>query len=314
MTSYGLLSLADDPTDPEIGPGGGAQVERLKLIVESAVLAEQAGFARIGLGEHHTSVTLLACLDPVRVAEDLATLDVLSDGRAEVTVARGVAAPTMIAFGIADADSLRPRFDEALRLLLRLLTEDSVTWSGHFRSPLRDVCLQPRPVQQPHPRVAIGGGLSTISCDLAVELGLPLVLPSLFRRPENYLPIVERYRAGMISRGWAKRISVGYPSYVHVARTSQEARARWRPYLERYVRFAVERREGADCPPDYQSMIDGSVAICGSPAEVADRIDSVNDLLGLDVHYMMVDAGGLPPGLEREVIERLGSEVLPRLR
>ncbi|HEY0464723.1 MAG TPA: LLM class flavin-dependent oxidoreductase, partial [Polyangiaceae bacterium] len=127
MTSYGLLSLADHLPDPATGQCI-TQVERFQLIVESAVSAEQAGFQRVGVGEHHfghyilpspfvllgaiaaktqhirlgTSVTLLAGLDPVRVAEDLVTLDAISNGRAELTVARGVEIATQVAFGITD--------------------------------------------------------------------------------------------------------------------------------------------------------------------------------------------------------------------
>jgi alkanesulfonate monooxygenase SsuD/methylene tetrahydromethanopterin reductase-like flavin-dependent oxidoreductase (luciferase family) len=337
VTRLGLLSLADDMTDPTTGQRA-SRAERLQQIVDAAVMAEQAGFAHVGLGEHHfgpyilpspflllaaiaartrrirlgSAVTLLACLDPVRVAEDLATLDLVSGGRAELTVARGVEPSTMNAFGITDSDTLRARFDEHLRLLLRLLTEDQVTWSGRFRSPLRDVRLSPRPVQTPHPTISVGGGLSTISCDLAAELGLPLALPSLFRFPEDYLPIVDRYRAGMAARGWSDRASVSYPSYVHVARTSQEARARWRPHLEAYGRFAVECRGSYGRPMDYESLLRGP-AICGSPAEVIDRIAEINQQLGLAVHYLMLDAGGLPPDQVRDVIDLLGSDVLPRL-
>jgi len=338
MTSYGLLSLADHLPDPTTGRST-TQAERFQLIVESALHAEQAGFERIGIGEHHfghyilpspfvllgaiaaktrrirlgTSVTLLAGLDPVRVAEDLATLDTLSNGRAELTVARGVEITTQAAFGITDESELRPRFDENLRLLLRLLTEERVSWSGRFRSPLRDVRLEPRPLQKPHPPLWVGGGLSTISCDLAADLGLPLSLPSLFCFPEDYLSILERYRSKMEDSGMAERISVAYPSYVHVARTSQEARKRFRPYLENYVRAAQTCRKSQGRPIDYESLLEGP-ALCGSPAEVVDRIANINATLGLDNHYLMPDLGGLPAPLLHEVLELLGQEVLPRLR
>jgi alkanesulfonate monooxygenase SsuD/methylene tetrahydromethanopterin reductase-like flavin-dependent oxidoreductase (luciferase family) len=338
MTALGLLSLADHLPDPVSGRTT-SQAERFRLIVESAVLAESAGFGHLGLGEHHfgnyilpspplllatiagkthkirlgTSVTLLANLDPLRVAEDLLTLDVLSNGRAEMTVARGVMVSSLGAFGIADESDLRPRFEENLRLLLRLLTEENVTWSGRFRAPLHEVRLEPRSVQHPFPTLTVGGGLSTVSCDLAADLGLPLTLPSLFRYPEDYLPIVERYRERMTAKGWADRIAVSYPSYVHVAKTSQEARARWRPYLESYVRFAVGCRGSFGRPLEYEGILEGS-AICGSPAEVADRIASTNALLGLKVHYLMADLGGLPAALLHEVIDLIGSEVLPRIQ
>jgi alkanesulfonate monooxygenase SsuD/methylene tetrahydromethanopterin reductase-like flavin-dependent oxidoreductase (luciferase family) len=337
VTSYGLLSLADLLPDPVTGHEL-SQVERYELIISSAVRAEQAGFAALGLGEHHfshyilpdpmmllaavavrtstirmgTAVTLLANLDPLRVAEDLAMLDVLSRGRAQMTFARGVMESTMSAFGIENVDDLRPRFEENLRLVIRLLTEETVTWSGQFRSPLHEVRIEPRPLQKPHPPLVIGGGLSTVSCDLAVELGFPLTLPSLFRYPEDYVPIVERYRADMAARGRRERAEVSYPSYVHVAATSQEAERRWRPYVENYVEFATDFRGSFGRPLHYEGILKGP-AICGSPAQVLERVAEVNEVLGLNRHYMMVDLGGLPSHLVFEVIDLLGAEVLPHL-
>jgi alkanesulfonate monooxygenase SsuD/methylene tetrahydromethanopterin reductase-like flavin-dependent oxidoreductase (luciferase family) len=331
------MSLADHLPDPLTGEQL-TQAERYELITTSAIEAEQAGFALLGLGEHHfshyilpdpmmllaavaartttirmgTAVTLLANLDPLRVAEDLAMLDVLSLGRAQMTFARGVMESTMAAFGIENVNDLRPRFEENLRLVIRLLTEDSVTWSGQFRAPLNGVRLEPRPLQKPHPPLIIGGGLSNVSCDLAVDLGLPLTLPSLFRYPEDYLPIVQRYRERMAETGQAAKAELSYPSYVHVAANGQEARRRWRPYLENYVRFATDFRGSFGRPLDYEGIL-GGAAVCGSPAEVVDRVGYLNELLGLNRHYMMVDLGGLPRRLVFEVIELLGAEVLPQL-
>jgi len=338
MTSYGLLNLADHLPDPLTGQSI-AQADRFLRIVQTAVRAEQAGFERVGIGEHHfghyilpspfvvlgaiaartrtlrlgTSVTLLAGLDPLRVAEDLVSLDALSNGRAELTVARGVEVATQAAFGIANADELRARFDENLRLLQRLLTEESVTWSGHFRPPLRDVRLEPRPVQTPHPPLWMGGGLSTISCDLAVELALPLSLPSLFCFPEDYLPILERYRGGMTANGNAEKISVAYPSYVHVARTSQEARARFRPYFENYSSAVSTCRGGKGRSLDYETQLEGAM-LCGSPGEIIDKIKRIDTMLGLKHHYLMPDFGGLSARLLDESMALLESDVLPHLR
>ncbi|MDH4143601.1 MAG: LLM class flavin-dependent oxidoreductase [Acidimicrobiia bacterium] len=337
MTSLGLLSLADHLSDPLTGEQT-TQAERYRQIIDQALRAEAAGFGHLGLGEHHfshyilpapllllsaiasetrtirvaTAVTLLANLDPLRVAEDLAMLDVISGGRAEITFARGVMESTMSAFGIEDVNELRPRFEENLRLVIRLLTEEEVTWDGHYRSPLERVRLEPRPIQQPHPTIYIGGGLSTVSCDLAAELGLPLVMPSLFRYPEDYLPIIERYRERMAANGHAERIRLAFPSYCHVARTSQEARQRWRPYLEHYVEYASDFRGGFGRPLDYDGLLSGP-AICGSPAEVVERIGRVNELLGLDTHYLLFDLGGLPDAVLWEVLDLMGDQVVPQL-
>lgn len=337
MTSYGILSLADYLEDPH-GGGRVSQAARLQRVVDMAVQAEEAGFAAFGVGEHHfsgyilsapelvlaaatartsrirlgTSVTLLANTDPVRQAEQLATLDVLSNGRAEMTFARGVSEDTANAFGIADFDELRPRFEEYLRLVLRLFTEESVTWEGTYRSPLNDIRLEPRPIQQPHPGVWIGGGLSNTSAELAAALGLPLFLPSLFRWPEDYLDVVERYRQRFVEAGHGETIRLGFPSYVHVAATSQEARRRWRPHLEHYRDFALTIRSAFGRETDFDSLLQGP-AICGSPAEVVERVGEIDELLGLDRHLFLLDAGAVPDDVLADEMELLASEVLPNL-
>jgi len=337
MTGYGILSLADHLANPITGVRG-SQAERLRRVVETAVDAEAAGFLVFGVGEHHfsdyilsapelvlaaaaakterillgTSVTLLANTDPVRQAEQLAMLDVLSGGRAEMTFARGVSEATAHAFGIADFDELRPRFEEYLRLVLRLFTEESVTWNGEYRAPLEDIRLEPRPIQQPYPSVWIGGGLSTTSSELAATLGLPLFLPSLFRWPVDYLEMVDFYRSRFAEVGHDEEPRVGFPSYLHVAATSQAARRRWRPYLEHYCDFALTVRSAFGRETDFDSLLEGP-AICGSPAEVVERIHEIDEQLGLERHLFLLDAGGVPPEILAEEMELLATDVLPKL-
>lgn len=338
VVDLGLLSLVDVLPDPATGRTPSV-AERYQALVRMAVHGEAAGFCTLGVGEHHfsryalpspflvlshvaaatktielgTSVTLLANADPVRIAEDLATLDVLSAGRAEATFARGVDINTMTAFGIESIDELRPRFEEHLRLVLRLLTEDEVTWEGQFRAPLDKVRLEPRPVQQPHPRINIGGGLSTVSADLAAALGLPFVLPSLFRFPDDYKAIVERYRSRMIANGFADKVSITFPCYLHVARTTQQARQRWRPYFESYVEFASMVRSAGARSFEFDVLTAGP-AVCGSPAEAVDRLGSMAELLGLNRLLVLIDAGGIPASTVDDVIELTGAEVIPLLR
>lgn len=322
-----LLILGDHLPDPHTGRSV-SECDRLRAMVEQAVVAEEAGFAGVAIGEHHftryivsapelllatiadrtstlrlsTGVTLLAHHDPVRVAENLATLDVLSRGRAELIVARGVSQRTDVAFGVQD--DLRARFDENLRLLLRLLEEKHVTWEGKYRSPLLDVTTTPRPVQQPRPLVWIGSG-SAVSADLAVELGLPLMLPSTLRDPSTHRPVVERYRAAMGGRG-----RVALPSHVFVAPTAAEARATWRPHLTAYAEFADPWRGDGDV--DVDLLMEGA-AVCGDPAEVTERLNRLTDLLSLDAQLVMADIGGLPHQAVLDTIRLFGREVLPNL-
>jgi alkanesulfonate monooxygenase SsuD/methylene tetrahydromethanopterin reductase-like flavin-dependent oxidoreductase (luciferase family) len=133
-----------------------------------------------------TGVTLLANLDPVRVAEDYATVDAISNGRVELSVGRGILVDTYEVFG-QKPDESRERFRENLELLRRLWSETDVSWSGRFRAPLDRVTVEPRPVQAPHPPIWVGGGSSPASVDLAVELGLPLMLPSVLAPPADFL-------------------------------------------------------------------------------------------------------------------------------
>ncbi len=329
VSTYEILSLIDHLPDPVSGHVP-TQQERIRSAVDQAVATEALGFSGFNVGEHHfgryimpapelllayaaartsrirlgTSVSLLANLDPVRFAEQLSVLDVLTDGRIEVTFARGASEATAKAFGSESFEELRPKFDESLRLVLRLLEEEEVSWTGQHRTPLDGVRLEPRPLQPARQMIWVGGGLSTISADLASDLGLRFMLPSLFRWPEDYSEIVARYRERTAANGFTDGIEVGFPTYVHVAPTSQLARQRWRPYLESYRDFAMSLRGSFGRPVDYDSLLDGP-AIAGSPAEVVERISAIDETLGLDRQLFLLDVGGLPEGLLGESMELL---------
>lgn len=143
-------------------------------------------------------------------------------------------------------------------------------------------------------------------------LDMPLFLPSLFRWPVDYVEIVDHYRAKREELGHHAPATVGFPSYLHVASTSQQARRRWRPYLEHYRDFALTLRSSFGRDTDFESLIAGP-AICGSPAEVVERIHQIDEELGLSRHIFLLDAGGIPDGLIAEQMELLATEVLPHL-
>lgn len=329
-----LLVLGDHLPDPNTGHQV-PEADRITAVVEAAVVAEAAGFTGIAVGEHHferyvvsapqlvlasiaartdtlrlaTAVTLLAHGDPVRFAEELATLDVLSGGRAELAVARGVAPRADAAFGI-EPDDLRPRFEEGLRLLLRLLTETDVTWRGRYRAPLNRVTVTPRPVRRPD--LWVGSG-SAVSADLAAELGLPLMLPSTLVDPDKYLPIVQRYRERIAAAGHGLgRVSL--PSHLYVGPTTDSARERWAPHLMSYAAFAHPWR-GTGQPSDLivNELLTGA-AVVGDPTAVADQLNDLTARLGLDAHLVLMDAGGLPAADVHDAIRLFGAEVIPRLK
>lgn len=345
---YGILTLGDHLPDPHTGRTVSLP-ERYRQIVEMAVRAEALGFELFLVGEHHfcdyvvsspavvlaavaertsrlrlgTGVSLLANHDPVRVAEDYATADVLSGGRVDLVVGRGLFRRTYADFG-QDPDASREAFEEKLQLLLRLWGDGAVTWSGRHRSPLDAVTIQPRPTQRPHPPVWIAGGTSFASVDTAAAGGHGLILPTLVPPPSTFVPLARRYHEAFDAAGHDPATRrMGACSHVHVAPTSQAARQRWRPYHMNYFCWLMEtlmpwggmnvgRGRSDFSTPAFETLLAGP-SICGSPAEVSDKIASVAEMLGLDTHISMLDHGGMPAPIVEESMDLLASEVLPQL-
>lgn len=341
----GLLSLGDHVTDPVTGrrqtPG-----ERHRTIVDECVLAESCGFSSVHLGEHHfleyilsapqvvlasiaartstirlsTGVTLAANLDPVRVAEDYATVDAVSGGRVEPVFGRGTFFPGVFeVFGQEEREA-KERFAESVELIKRLWAEEDVTWEGRFRPSMRNTTVHPRPTQADIP-VWIGGGVSTDSIDLAARLGCRLMLPTVFGEWKIFEPAVERYKEKWEEYGRdPKDRRIGAVSHFFVARDSADAKRRWMPryqaYLEAVHSWQVQsfRQAGLDASRNpfhsADKMLD-TVAICGSPAEVLDRMGEIQQLLQLDTHILMLDMGGIAENELFEAIELTGSEVIP---
>jgi alkanesulfonate monooxygenase SsuD/methylene tetrahydromethanopterin reductase-like flavin-dependent oxidoreductase (luciferase family) len=340
-----LLTFGDHLPDPVTGETT-TVAERHNGIVESFVAADAAGFFGANLGEHHvgnfvssnppvtlaavagrtsalrlgTAVTLLANLDPLRVAEDYATLDVLSGGRVDVVVGRGNLFPaTYEVFG-QQLDDSRQLFEENIELLLRLWTENDVTWKGLGRPPLNSVTLNPKPVQTPHPPLWIGGGGSPETAELAARLGLPLALPSAFADPSRFAPVVEAFvqRWQELQGVHATRPSIAASWHMHVERDSARAKQRWEPRYAAYHQWFGDqvRLHNPDYVAprfDYEWMLTSGSALAGSPAEVVDKLGRLAERLQADTHLVYLDMGGAPLRETLEMIELIGSDVIPQL-
>ena len=336
----GLLTLGDRLADPATGAIR-TEAQRHRSIVEQAVRAEALGFHSVHVGEHHlsdymlsappvvlaaigehtdrlalsTGVTLMATLDPVRVAEDYATVDALSGGRAEIVAGRGsFFQKTFDAFGFDAADSA-DLFAENVELLLRLLRDGEVTWQGRFRSSLEEARVRPAPVGELP--VWIGGGASTRTIELAATLGCPLMLPSVFAAPEHFVPMVEHYRGAWEAAGHAGPPVVGACCHCHVAPTAEQARGPfldwYRNYWEWVQALIAEFSPGAPVLPFDRDVLLSGPAIVGSPAQVVDRIGEWGELLGLSRHLFMFDLGGIPDGPLFDTLDLFGAEVIPQL-
>ncbi len=344
-----MLSLGDWLPDPVTGhrPTEG---DRHRQIVEQAVVAERAGFGAIHLGEHHFSdyiltsppvvlaaiaartstirlsngVALAANLDPVRVAEDYATVDVLSGGRLEPCFGRGNIYPDVYTFFGQSADEATSRFGENVRLIDRLWRADEpVTWTGEHRAPLVDVQVHPRPEQRPRPPIWIGGGWSPDTIALAVDIGAGLMLPTVVGTWEMFAPVVDSYieQWDAAGRDPADR-RIGCCTHFWAASHGNVARETWKPrylsYLEAVAQWVdqSQRRSGRGGGGfgvgDFDEML-STVAICGSVDEVVDRMGVAAAMLQLDTQLLMLDMGGVPDEELFETIEFTGAEVIPRV-
>lgn len=338
----GLLTLGDLLPDPATGVCRN-DAQRHRAIVEMCVRAEGLGFDIVHLGEHHgngyqlsappvvlaaigertsrlrlsTGVALAPHLDPVRMAEDYATLDCLSGGRTEIVAGRGsFFARTFEYFG-QDSGQSRALFDEHVELLVRLLREEEVSHpAGKLRPPLQGFTSRPRPVGQLP--VWLGGGASKETPLLAARLGLPLMLPSVFAAPDAFAQFAQVFRDAWQEAGHPGTPLVGACAHCHVAPTSQQARATFEPHYRQYWAWVQElvlayTPRARPLPFDFDEMLTGP-AICGSPAEVIDRIGHWKDVLGLDRLAFMFDLGGIPVPVMDEAMDLFASEVLPEVR
>ena len=343
MMPTGLLSLGDLTTDAITGVRP-TPAARHRSLVEQAVLAEQVGFDSVHLGEHHfceyilsapqivlgaiaerttnlrlsTGVTLGANLDPLRVAEDYATVDLLSGGRVEPVIGRGSYFPHVFdAFG-QDARLARSMFAEHVELLCNVWSNENVTWSGQHRPPIENVTVHPRPMQQPRPPIWLGAGSSMESIDLAARLGLRLMLPTVFGTIDAFRPAVDRYIEQWDRSGHDPGLRrIGACHHCHVGRTTASARAAMEPRYRTYIEWVNEltawssngRSPGLGAF-DFDRLA-ATTAICGSPAEVIERMAKIRETLSLDTQILMFDFGGMPEDLLMETIALTGTEVLP---
>lgn len=331
----GLITFGSLLPDPLSGRTL-TQHQRLRDVVGAARTAEELGFAWYTVGEHHfgerdvipspvvvlaaiaehtstirlaTGTTLVANRDPVLVAEDYALLDQLSRGRLEL-IAGGSFFPEPYAVFAQDPDSKAARKRENVELLIRLWSEDRVSWDGTYRPPLDRVRVQPR-LHQSRPPLWISGGSKPDSVTLAVDHGLPMVIGTTARRPSEWAPAFEAYRTLWRERGRPGPPGrLGAASHTFVARTSQQARTLWATYIESYL--------SARTPPpvlDFDAHIgpDGP-ALCGSPAEVLDKLGTLRECWGHDLHLLAIDIGGIPQAEVAAATELVAFDVLPHLR
>ena len=315
--------------------------QRMRQLLETIELADQVGLNLFAIGEHHrseflasaplvilgaaaartarirlsTAVTVLSSDDPVRVFQDFATLDLLSNGRAEIMAGRGSFTESFPLFGydLQDYDEL---FAEKLELLIQLRKSERVTWAGKHRPALSNLGVYPRPVQENLPIwVAVGG--TPESAVRAGVLGLPMALAIIGGMPERFAPFVDLYRdaAGQAGHEPAT-LPVSINSHGFIADSAKAA-------LDAYVPGAMQMmnrigRERGWSPIGRQHFeaartLRGADFV-GSPQEIVEKILFQHELFGHQRLLLQLGLGGLPHDQMLHAIELLGTQVAPVVR
>jgi probable LLM family oxidoreductase len=309
--------LPPDAAGPKLTPS-----DTLRQLVDRIVHADTVGLDVFGIGEHHrreyldsapavilgaaatrtrrirltSAVTVLSAADPVRVFQQFATLDLLSQGRAELVVGRGSFTEAFPLFGLPfeDYDAL---FAEHLDLLLAVRENEHVHWSGHRRPSLTGQGVYPRPAQPTLP-IWLGVGGTPQSFTRAGTLGLPLMVAIIGGETHRFRPLVDRYReAGLRAGHPPERLTVGLHSLGYVADSTQAARDEFFPGYARTF-SAVGRERG--WPPVTRAQFDAQVGpsgalLVGDPDEVASKILRHSEALGgLSRVTLQMDVAALP--------------------
>lgn len=322
------------------GPAGDAQ--RVQELLEEIELADRTGLDVFGVGEHHrpeyvastpavllaaaaartkrirlaSAVTVLSSDDPVRIFQQFATLDLISQGRAEIIVGRGSFIESYPLFGF-DLEDYEELATEKLELLLKVRAGTNVHWSGKHRSALTGQGVYPRPVQNPLP-VFIGVGGTPESVVRAGTLGLPLIVAIIGGSPRQFRPLVDLYRAS-----WRKaahpedKLFVGIHNIGFLADTIGQAREIfWPAYRDAFGKIGRERGWPAPTREQFDAQCDPLGALLvGDAAAAADKILQENEWLGgISRLTVLLDNRMLTHRQIMRAIELLGTEVAPIVR
>jgi probable LLM family oxidoreductase len=332
-----VATTGDPVTGAKIDP-----VVRLRNLIEEVETADRAGLDVFGIGEHHreefldsapvvllaaaaarterirlaSAVTVLSAADPVRVFQEFATLDILSEGRAEIVAGRGSFTEAYPLFGLdlRDYDSL---FDEKLRLLLQIRAQSRVTWSGKHRPPLRDQEIHPRPLQDPLP-VWVGVGGSPESVIRAGSLGLPLMIAIIGGHPSRFRPLVDLYREAGAGAGHPPEVlKLGIHALGSFAATGKEARDDYYPGYERmFGQIGLERGWSAIRRSHFDALCgpEGALVV-GDAREGVEKILHYHEVLGgIDRITIQMSPGTLPHEKALTAIRILGEKVAPAVK
>ncbi|MDB5122054.1 MAG: class flavin-dependent oxidoreductase [Mucilaginibacter sp.] len=332
----GLYSLGDYMPDVVAGKYI-TESQRIKELVAASKLADEAGLDVFALGESHqqyfvsqahqvilgaianatskikitSGVTVLSTSDPVRVYEEFSTLDLLSDGRAEIIAGRAsrVGVYELMGINLRDYEDI---FEEKFDLLLKLNQSQPISWSGKYRPELKNAELYPKPLNGKLP-IWRGVGGSPASAIKAGYFGSPMMLATLGGPSSAFKPTIDAFRSAADQYGHdSKSLPVGTTSLCYIADDSQQALIDYYPYLSHG--WQLLRGSGYPKSQFAESPNTKNAMMVGSPQQIIDKILYQHELYGHQRFLAQIDFGGIPFDKIARVIELLATKVAPVVR
>ncbi|WP_434121183.1 LLM class flavin-dependent oxidoreductase [Salinicoccus roseus] len=333
---FGLYTLGDHLPNPQTGTRISAQ-QRINEIIEIAKLAEEAGIDFFSVGESHqdyfatqahtvvlsaiaqatekikisSSSTIISTLDPVRVYEDFATIDLISGGRAEIIAGRAsrVGLFDLLGYDLSDYEAL---YEEKFDLLLKINENETLNWEGEFRPALKDARVLPRPLDGTLPIWRAVGG-HPASAVKAGAAGVPMQIAMLAGPTQNFKETIGTYRETARQYGHdPEQLPVATAGFFHVAETTQQAQREVYPHINEGMKLT----NGAGFPKRGFAMgaDKRNVLNVGSPQEVIEKILYQHEQFDHQRYIGQMDFGGVPFDQLMRNIEWIGKEVLPAIR
>ncbi|RZM28395.1 MAG: LLM class flavin-dependent oxidoreductase [Pedobacter sp.] len=318
-----------------------AAKDKLKEILEQIKLADEVGLDVFGLGEHHrpdyavsspeivlaaaasitkniklmSTVTVLSSAEPVKVYQDFSTIDLISNGRAEIGVGRGSFIESFPLFGynLSDYDQL---FEEKLDLLLNINNNEVVNWQGKLRAPLRDQRVYPRATNNGKLPIWIAVGGTPASVARAAKLGLPLVVAIIGGMPKQFQPLIEYYKSEYVRHGHdLAEMQIGIHSHAFLSDNEANIDQYYYNYASQMDRVGASR----GWAPYEKSQFDGGrsregALFMGDSEEVTEKILYMHELFGITRFIGHMDVGDPSHAEMMKSIEIFGNKVAPKVR
>jgi len=314
--------------------------QKFSELVEQIKLADEIGIDVFALGEHHrpdyavsapeivlsalstvtkniklaSGVSVISSADPVKLYQDFATVDLISNQRAEIIAGRGSFIESFPLFGY-DLKDYSDLFEEKLDLLLKINQNEALTWNGKFRAPLENQTVHPRAEREIPVWIAVGGTPESVL--RAARLGLPIIFAIIGGMPQQFKPLVDFYKENYKIYGHdVSKMQIGVHSHTFVTDSEAELLDNYFPYYAAQMdRIGKSRGWSPYTKMQFQGgMTPEGALFMGEPKKVIDKMIATIEMFGLTRFIAHIDVGGPSHKEMMKAIELYGTKVLPEVR